>query len=187
MTLDTLRRRFFIALLPNLEIQDYADQIKEYFAQNYHSIGAQKSPPHITLQLPFEWEIEALPILEQALTSFAATQIAVPITLNGFGAFPPRVIYINVLKTPQLLALQQDLMTYCEASLGIVNPVSPTRSFVPHMTVAVRDLTKQNFDAAWAEFQTRQVNYEFTAPQLTLLMHDGQRWNVSAEFAFAPQ
>lgn len=186
MTLDTSIRRFFIALLPPLEIQDYATQIKEYFAQNYHSRGAQKSPPHITLQPPFEWKIEALPILEQTLASFAATQIAVPITLNGFGAFPPRVIYINVLKTPQLLALQQDLMAYCEASLGIIAPVSQTRPFAPHLTVAFRDLSKQNFRVAWGEFYNREVEYEFIATQLTLLVHDGKRWNVSAEFPFAP-
>lgn len=185
MTLDTSIRRFFIALLPNLEIQDYANQIKEYFAQNYHSIGAQKSPPHITLQPPFEWQLETLPTLEQALASFAATQKKVPITLNGFGAFPQGVIYINVLKTPELLALQQALKTYCQASFGIVNPVSQTRAFVPHMTVAFRDLTKENFEAAWAEFQTREVNYEFTAAKLSLLRHDGKRWNVKAEFPFA--
>lgn len=187
MTLDTSRCRFFIALLPPLEIQDYANQIKEYFAQNYHSLGAQKSPPHITLQPPFEWEIEALPILEQALASFAATQIVVPITLKGFGAFPPRVIYINVLKTPQLLALQQDLMAYCEASLGIINPVSKTRPFAPHLTVAFRDLSKQNFRVAWHEFHNREVEYEFISKQLTLLIHDGKRWNVSAEFPFLLQ
>jgi 2'-5' RNA ligase len=187
MTLDTSRRRFFMALLPNLEIQDYANQIKEYFAQNYHSIGAQKSPPHITLQPPFEWQLEALPTLETALNGFAAHQNQVPITLNGFGAFPPRVIYINVLKTAELLALQQALMTYSQESFGIVTPVSQTRAFVPHMTVAFQDLTKENFDAAWAEFQTRQVKYEFTVPQLTLLIHDGKRWNIHAEFPFAPQ
>lgn len=187
MTLDTSRCRFFIALLPPLEIQDYANQIKEYFAQNYHSRGAKKSPPHITLQPPFEWQLENLPMLETALASFAATRIAVPITLKNFGAFPPRVVYINVIKTSELMTLQQDLRTDCDASLGIINPDIPTRSFVPHMTVALRDLTQQNFDTAWAEFQTRQVEYEFTIPQLTLLRHDGKRWNVSAEFAFAPQ
>jgi 2'-5' RNA ligase len=186
MTLDNSIRRFFIALLPPLEIQDYADQIKEYFAQKYHSIGAQKYPPHITLQPPFEWKIEDLATLEQALASFAATQIAVPIVLNGFGAFPPRVIYIKVLRTPQLLALQLDLMAYCEASLGIID-LSKTRPFAPHLTVAFRDLSKQNFRVAWHEFHNREVEYEFIAAQLTLLMHDGKRWNVSAGFPFTSQ
>jgi len=186
-SLNQSKRRFFIALLPPLEIQDYANEIKQYFAQTYESRAAQKSPPHITLQPPFEWQLDTLPVLEQCLKTFADTRMPVPVTLNGFGAFVPRVIYINVLKTPELLTLQNDLMAYLEVSLGIVERVSKSRPFAPHMTVAFRDLTRQNFRAAWSEFQHRQLEFEFTAPQLTLLIHDGRQWNVSAEFPFLAQ
>jgi len=186
-SLNQSKRRFFIALLPPLEIQDYANEIKQYFAQTYESRAAQKSPPHITLQPPFEWQLDTLPVLEQCLKTFADTRTPVPVTLNGFGAFVPRVIYINVLKTPELVTLQQDLMAYLEASLGIFDQVSKTRPFAPHMTVAFRDLTRQNFRAAWPQFQHRQLEFEFTAPQLTLLIHDGRQWNVSAEFPFLAQ
>lgn len=78
-------------------------------------------------------------------------------------------------------------MAYCEAALGIIASVSQNRPFAPHLTVAFRDLTKQHFDEAWLEFQNRQVEYTFTTLQLTLLIHDGKRWNVSAEFPFATQ
>ena len=180
-------RRFFIALLPHQEIQDYANEIKQYFAQTYQSQHAQKSPPHITLQPPFEWQLDAVPVLEQCLRTFADTRTPVPVTLKGFGAFVPRVIYINVLKTPELLTLQNDLMAYLEGSLGIVNRVSKSRPFAPHMTVAFRDLTPQNFRTAWPEFKDRQLEFEFTASQLTLLIHDGRRWNVHSEFPFLAQ
>jgi len=59
--------------------------------------------------------------------TFAHNRKSVPVTLNGFGAFPPRVIYINVLKTQELLTLQTDLMAHLETLLGIVDPVSKTR------------------------------------------------------------
>jgi hypothetical protein len=52
------------------------------------------------------------------------------------------------------------------------------------MTVAFRDLTKQNFRTAWSEFQHRPLEFEFTASELTLLIHDGRGWNVSASFPF---
>ncbi|MCA1990598.1 MAG: 2'-5' RNA ligase family protein [Coleofasciculus sp. S288] len=185
--MDKSQRLFFIALLPPQEIQDYAKEIKEYFAQNYDSRHAQKSPPHITLQPPFEWQLDNLPALEQCLKAFADTRLPIPITLKGFGAFVPRVIYINVLKTPELLDLQNDLMAYVEASLGIVDPVSKKRPFAPHMTVAFKDLTKQNFRAAWPEFQHRELEFEFTASHLTLLMHEGRCWNVNSEFPFLEQ
>lgn len=178
------RNRFFIALLPPEEIQDYVKAIQQYNADRYASRGALKSPPHITLQPPFEWSVEQVPVLKQCLSTFANNRESVPVTLNGFAAFPPSVIYINVLKTQQLLTLQTDLMAHLEI-LGIVDPVSKTRAFSPHMTVAFRDLTRQNFKAAWPEFQQRQLQFEFTAGYLTLLVHDGKRWNVGAEFPFS--
>jgi 2'-5' RNA ligase len=178
--------RFFIALLPTQEIQDYANQIKQYFADQFASRGALNSPPHVTLQPPFEWADANIPLLEESLREFACGQQSVPITLSGFDVFAPRVIYINVVKSQELLTLQHDLMTYVESNLGIVDKVSKTRAFVPHMTVAFRDLTRQNFKAAWPEFKTRQLHFEFTADKLTLLLHDGKHWNIKSEFAFLP-
>ncbi|BAY94662.1 MULTISPECIES: 2'-5' RNA ligase family protein [unclassified Tolypothrix] len=174
---------FFIALLPPQDIQDYANQIKQYFVDNYASRHAQKSPPHITLQPPFQWADSEMSRLETSVGELAMGKQPVPITLKGFAAFAPRVIYINVLRTPELLNLQADLMAHVEATLGIVDEVGKTRPFAPHMTVAFRDLTKQNFKAAWPEFENRQLHFEFIADKLTLLMHDGRRWNIKSEFA----
>lgn len=174
---------FFIALLPPPDIQEYVTQIKQHFAERYGSRAALKSPPHITLQPPFEWAANNISTLEEYLGTFASGKQSVPVTLEGFSAFPPRVIYVDVLKSDQLLALQADLMPQME-KLGIVDKVSKTRPYAPHITVAFRDLTKQNFRVAWNEFQSRQLHFEFTATQLTLLLHDGSRWNVRAEFPF---
>lgn len=176
--------RFFIALLPPPDIQDYVNQIKQHFAECYGSCAAQKSPPHITLQPPFNWLDAEVPALQQYLSTFANRE-PVPVILSRFAAFVPRVIYINVLKTPELLTLQSDLIKHLEG-LKIIDPVSKSRAFTPHLTVAFRDLTRQNFKSAWAEFQQRQLHFEFTADYLTLLLHDGKRWNVYDEFSFLP-
>ncbi|MTJ07719.1 2'-5' RNA ligase family protein [Anabaena sp. UHCC 0204] len=124
--------RFFIALLPPQHIQEYANSIKQYFADKYASRSAQKSPPHITLQPPFEWPDNAV------------------------------------------------------SNLGIIDQVSKTSPFVPHLTVAFRDLTKQNFRTAWPEFVQRQLHFEYTATHLTLLIHNGKCWNIKSKFAFCP-
>lgn len=175
--------RFFIALLPPPDIQAQVNAIKQHFSDRYDSRAALKSPPHITLQPPFELQLVNLPALKQCLSTFANHREPVPVKLSGFAAFPPRVIYINVLKTQELLMLQTDLMAYLETVLEIVDPVS-TRPFSPHMTVAFRDLTRQNFKAAWLEFQQQALQFEFRANYVTLLLHDGKRWNVSDEFPF---
>lgn len=178
------KQRFFIALLPPQEIQDAVVSIQQTFVDRYRSKAALKSPPHITLQPPFEWFTSELPLLSQCLSEFAAQRQPISIALSGFGAFAPRVIFVNVLKTPELLALQSALMQQMETHLGIVNPVSKTRPFAPHVTVGFRDLTQPNFRVAWAEFQDQPLQFSFTASCLTLLIHNGQRWMVGQEFPF---
>lgn len=180
------KQLFFIALLPPQDIQDNVTKIKEYFAEHYGSRHALKSPPHITLQPPFEWLADDLPQLEECLANFSLGRSPFSITLSGFAAFPPRVIYVNVVKAPELLAIHQDLSTCLETTLGILDPASKTRSFTPHMTVAFRDLTRKNFQAAWREFEKRMLDFEFTPLQLTLLIHEGDQWKISREFPFSP-
>ncbi|ERT09653.1 ligT like Phosphoesterase family protein [Lyngbya aestuarii BL J] len=175
---------FFIALLPTVDIQNEVTEIKQYFVEKYDSRHALKSPPHVTLQPPFKWSTDKLDHLEECLVNFSQAYSPLPITLSGFGAFPPRVIYVNVIKTPELLTLQKELMSYLETTLNIVDQVSKRRPFSPHMTVAFRDLTRQNFRAAWLEFEHQSLEYQFTVSQLTLLVHNGKRWNIKAEFPF---
>ncbi|MEG4443152.1 2'-5' RNA ligase family protein [Microcoleus sp. AT9_B5] len=176
------KQRFFIALVPPPDIEQHITEIKLYFAEHYNSRGALNSPPHITLQPTFECLAEDVPKLEESLNQFSANRLSIPVTLSGFAAFAPRVIYVDVVKSPELLEIHKDLMSYIEANLGIADRVSQTRPFVPHMTVAFRDLTEENFQTAWLEFAGRSLHFEFTASALTLLLHDGSRWNISKQF-----
>lgn len=176
--------RYFIALLPPQTIQTEATAIKHVFKERYQSKAALRSPPHITLQPPFEWPKSATPKLEQALTQFATQANPIPISLLGFSAFPPRVIYINVLKTPELMTLQAKLIGYLESTLSIVPSRSKQRPFSPHLTVAFRDLKPAQFRQAWPEFKNCPFQAEFVVPNLTLLLHDGVRWHSCQHFTF---
>ena len=155
---------YFIALLPPQHIHHYPNQIKQHFAENYSSHNAHKSPPHFTLQSPFDWQDDNIAPLESCLQNFVAfPQESIPITLNNLGAFAARVIYIHVNKNEELLALKTKLMAHMEDELGIVDPVSKKCSFTPHMNVAFRDLTKQNFKLAWQHLKAQELYFQFTA------------------------
>ena len=180
----TSKKRFFIALIPPSNVQAEATKIKEYFKEVYDSTAALKSPPHVTLQPPFEWDMEELSKLIKELNGFSASQAPFSITLNGFAAFKPRVIYINVVKTPELLSIQKSLISHLEFSLNIVHQVSKNRPFAPHLTVAFRDLTKKNFYQAWPEFENREIYHHFIINQLTLLIHNGKKWEIHSEYKF---
>ena len=175
--------RFFIALVPPEPIHAYANEIQQYFWEQYNSRKALNSPPHITLQPPFDWPEAEVERLMAALADFTADCQGVAISLPGFAAFPPRVIYIDVVRTPELMALHTALTTFMESQLGIVDKRARHRPFKPHMTVAFRDLKPAAFRKAWPEFKDKPLQYEFKAQALVLLRHNGQRWEIYQQFA----
>ncbi len=178
------KQLFFVAILPPLNIQRSVNEIKHQFAKVYKSKAALKSPPHITLQPPFYWEIARLDEIKIVLTEFANKQKSFPVILDGFAAFKPRVIYVNVHKTPELIAVQKELIQLLESSLQIVHKVSKTRPFKPHVTLGFKDLSKANFYQAWEEFQKKEFDAKFTATRLTLLQFKEKKWEIDSEFYF---
>ncbi|MBO9999789.1 MAG: 2'-5' RNA ligase family protein [Cyanobacteria bacterium SID2] len=173
---------YFIALLPPLEIRQDITQLKEYARDTYGSQAALKSPPHITLQPPFKLLEANIPLLKQRLTEFAGKTAPIEIELSGFAAFPPRVVFVDVVHTPGLMAVQPALTAYLKETLGIEDDRSRHRQFHPHVTIAFRDLQRHQFKKLWADVRDRSLYYPFTVFDLTLLQHDGRRWNVEAEF-----
>ena len=178
------KQLFFIALLAPTEVNLEVNNIKQHFAEVYHSKAALKSPPHVTLQPPFYWQTERLSDLKTLLQKFSQERSQIPMILDGFAAFRPRVIYVDVHRTTELLAIHQELMKELESTLGIVHRASKTRPFAPHMTVGFKDLTKINFYKAWQEFKERQLYFEFVVSELTLLAHNGRRWEIEQNFGF---
>jgi 2'-5' RNA ligase len=177
--------RFFIALMPPAEIQAEAIAIRQEIADRHHRSAAAKSPPHITLQPPFEWPDDRQSELEQVLHTIASQLSAIPIVLHGFGAFAPRVIYIDVVPTSTLLQVQKTLSQQLEIILGIVDPNAKTRCFTPHMTIAYQNLFPKNFEMTWQTLCDRPFHAEFTVPALTLLQHNGHQWQCHSNVPFS--
>ncbi|WP_017306460.1 2'-5' RNA ligase family protein [Spirulina subsalsa] len=174
--------RYFIALLPPLEVQQQANELKAYFARVYDSRKAFNAPPHITLYPPFLWPENRWAELIEVLGQFAQHQRPIPIVIDGFGAFKPRVIFLRPRKTPELMEIEQTLGAVLKEELGLVLP-QKHRSFNPHITLAFRDLTRDNFKAAWSKFEKREFYSAFTLNQLTLLRHQEHHWEIEREFA----
>ncbi|MBW4461180.1 MAG: 2'-5' RNA ligase family protein [Nodosilinea sp. WJT8-NPBG4] len=179
--------RFFVALLPPQPVQDAITAIKQDVERRFGSRAALQSPPHITLQPPFDWSLERLDELQHHLHRFARQQRPLPVVLEGFSAFPPRVIYVDVHQTASLMAVQPALIAHLETHCGLRQSDRASdhrrapRPFTPHVTVGFRDLTPAAFHQAWAEFEHRPFSADFDVPTLTLLRHDGQVWQIFSE------
>lgn len=177
--------QYFIAIVPSHPAFEQAMEWKLYVSQHYGATAALRSPPHITLHMPFQWKLSREDDLNNGFRNFAKTQNSFPISLNGFGWFEPRVIFIRVEESPSLHSLQNQLVRFCRVQFNLFNAQYQDKPFYPHLTIAFRDLKKPDFYRAQREFGDRQFSAHFEATDFALLKHDGKKWQVLSKFALA--
>lgn len=173
---------YFVAIIPPDPVLNDAQQLKKHFAQTYNSKAALRSPPHITLHMPFRYKVEKEKKITDSLEQITSEVAPFSIQINGFGAFDPRVIYLNVIRNESLVHLQRQVGQTMKKTLNIHNANYKDRVFNPHLTVAFRDLRKPAFHEAWKVFKEKPYDTGFTTSAFSLLKHDGQSWQVFKSF-----
>lgn len=144
----------------------------------FGSKAAIKSPPHITLHMPFKWKDSKVQKLIEVLDSFKFDQCPFEVELSGFDYFPPKVVFVNVIPNKILADLQSRLTKHIRRDLQIMNSDYKNRGFHPHITVAFRDLKKVDFPKAQTRFNQIHYQSRFSAHNIHLLKHNGTKWEV---------
>ena len=166
---------YFIAVVPPEDMRDRVTEIKEDFAEKFNSRHALKSPPHITLHMPFKWKEAKRDHLDEKLSEVARRHRTFSIAIRNFNCFEPRVIFLDVDHSSELAGLQKDVRQAMK-TLNVFNSNYREKPFHPHMTVAFRDLRKKEFYRAWKIYKEREISFEFPVKAITLLRHTGKRW-----------
>jgi len=177
-------KQYFIALVPPSPVYDDALRLKNYFRDQYNSKASLNSPPHITMHMPFRWKETKEKELTESLKSFCLGRPTFKLQLLNFGAFAPRVIFIDVTPSEELAQLSKELQRFCKRDLNLFNASYKDLAFHPHMTLAFRDLKKPMFLKAWEEFQERKFAAVFNVDKLVLLKHNGKVWDEFRDFDF---
>jgi 2'-5' RNA ligase len=175
---------YFLAIVPQRLLRERIRKIKMEFAEAYQTKASLRSPAHITLHMPFQWKFEKEDILFTALYKLTENVRSFSIELNGFGAFKPRVIYLNVKAPEPLHELQQSVTRLMKREFNIFNANWRDYPFNPHLTLAFRDLRPANFDKAWKENKDRVFEESFEAEGLVLLKHNQKEWEIYKQFPF---
>ncbi|MDH5603927.1 MAG: 2'-5' RNA ligase family protein [Cyclobacteriaceae bacterium] len=177
--------RYFIALVPGGDLYGEVMAMKEHMAKKYRSKAGLRSPPHITLHMPFIYKEKNEDRLVKKL-SVLSQEKQIMTALSGFGAFPPRVIYIRVELNNDLYDLWKKVVTVTRRDLGLDNADYKSLGFIPHMTLAFRDLKKDLFHKAWAEYSVKEFEREFPVREIALLKQGEQGWNVLKSYPLNP-
>src|SRR5213592_676790 len=88
---------YFIALVAPDHINHDVLKWKQFMKERFDCLVALRSPAHITLIPPFWMEGSLENRLEDALKKFSKQQLSFALELANFGAFKPRVIYVDVV------------------------------------------------------------------------------------------
>ncbi len=175
---------YFIAILPPEDVRNIISGLKEYMKENYKAAHALKSPPHITLIPPFRWPETDQDIIIREIERFSEKEKAFTVTLKDYGAFPPRVLYINISRNRILEDLYSRFVLATEKWLTLTDKVIRAGRFSPHITLATRDLSKDNFHKAWEEFRDKSFSADFVVDKIVLLKHNGKNWDIFHEAPF---
>jgi 2'-5' RNA ligase len=184
--IETHRRktgRYFIAIIPPEPLYREVQELKEYFRDRYHGHAALRSPPHITLHMPFEWKREKESMLCDALESFFNNIGTFELKLLNFSCFAPKTIFIDVELCPELETVQKELERFCRGNLNLFQARYRDLPFHPHLTIAFRDMKKETFAEAWGEFGKKKFIRKFNVSRVALLKDNETLWKPVCYFS----
>ena len=176
---------YYIAVLAPDSINEQVLKWKHFMRDRFGCIVALKSPAHITLISPFWMNAEKQTELEASLANFCLLQKNIHVELENFDAFKPRVIFVNVLQSPELSNLAHNLEQHLSADSNF--PIKHSSlPLHPHITIANRDLKKTDFTDSWQYFTNKKYSASFEAAGITLMKYNGMQWEAvhNARFPF---
>ncbi len=173
---------YFIAIIPAEPLRKQVNALKEDISQAYHTFHALKAPPHITLIPPFTITSQKEHIITNFIAECVCSWTSFEVSIMDYGAFTPKVIYLDIAKNDTLIRLQRWLKEKCAKDLGI--GMDKGLPFHPHMTLAFRDLSPQMFGKAWQRYKAEKFRADFGVMSLFLLKHTGLSWEIAREFPF---
>ncbi|SIS55765.1 2'-5' RNA ligase [Belliella pelovolcani] len=175
--------KYFIAWVPSEALFDQVHQLKLKLKDTFGLKYALKSPPHITLKMPFSWNEAKEGILIEKVKEFSNNLKPFSIQIDGFDRFGKRVIFVRVNENKDLIALQSSLTTFCKQELKLVSELSD-RNYHPHMTIAFKDIKERQFDLYFSFLSTLSIQAQDQVDSISLLKRIEGRWEVVYQVFF---
>lgn len=173
--------KYFIAIVPEGEIQQKATDLKLMLKEDFNLKYALKSPAHVTLKMPFNWNEAKESKLIDLLTGFCQDQQPFQLKFSGFDKFGKRVIFIKIKENPTLSSLQIGLSKFCKTNLNLVEELSD-RAYHPHMTLAFKDLKEIRFAEYWDFIKKQKFEAKEEVKDIALLKRIEGKWVVVNKF-----
>lgn len=167
--------KYLLAIVPEESVCQKITQLKEQLYESFGLKYALKSPPHITLKMPFVHNEKKEGELIKLLQGYIAKEKTFPLSLRGVGAFGNRVSFLKVRYPPELMLFQQGLIRFFKRNLKKHLELSDT-NFHPHLTVAFKDFKKGQFDEVMECVKNAAIKESIQVHQVSLLKKVNGLW-----------
>jgi 2'-5' RNA ligase len=169
---------YCITIIPPEPVYSEAREFQQHIAEIYHSKEALKVLPHITLIPPFHLEESREAELFTFLGKAVSGDNPFELSIDGFGSFTVGVIYAAVIAGDKLKKLEKELTLSFYKKFNLSKERGPAHAFIPHITMAYKDLTPFESPRAWSEFKDKLYRRKWMLKDIAVLRHNGKSWEV---------
>lgn len=184
----------FVGVLAPPELADAVEECRAWMAARYGCSAGYRTAPHVTVIPPFALpelltgslltgreerpeDVPAVPRLEETLAAWASRQTPFEGRVTGFGAFAERTIFASLVEDPRWTAFHDSLAgTLADAFPGLIP--RERRPYVPHLTVANRDIPPEALAPALEHFASLALDKPFPVDHVALFEWTGGLWSV---------
>ncbi|MEQ9064492.1 MAG: 2'-5' RNA ligase family protein [Vicingaceae bacterium] len=176
-----MKKLYFVAIALPSPTKEEITGLKEGFIKKYGIRHALKSPPHITLHMPMRVEADREVELIKKVKNACRKLTKGKFQLRGISSFPPRTVFIDVLKSDWLentrMVIQRAMQ---EGGFGKLDD-----HFHPHVTLMTRDVNRETYARAFQDLKDLIFDDEVPGNEITLFKHDGKQWKELESFELA--
>jgi 2'-5' RNA ligase len=158
-----------IGVLSILEDSSYKEvkRLWKLFETKYHSVGVQKfNYPNITFQ---GGTTSNLNQLRKDFKKLVLQIDPFEIGVNGIGHFGKKTIFLNVKKSNELVVVNKIICDFLKIHCRELFELYLPKSWVPHITLAMDDLTSDNFESLWDELSSKKINFQQTLHNICIV------------------
>ena len=140
--------------------------------------GIYQTPfPHISYHVCGDYHLDKVKTVMQV---FARHTSPFRVRMAGLGIFsgPSPVLYIPIVRSPQLAEFQHELWHQVTKSSGRLEFAYRPARWVPHITLAQNDLTQKELAAIVRKYCTLELNQQVTLNNLALIYDMGEEHEV---------
>jgi 2'-5' RNA ligase len=154
-----------------------------FIAKTWGPKHALRTPPHITIIPPMALKQEEVPLIFSMASALSLSFSSFTMQLNGYGAFKPRVVFVHPQKCEALDGLEATWEHAIKQKLPHALANYPDRPYHPHVTLAHKDVRREQFEKIWDHYSALDYRVNFEVKEFCVLDHTKDGWAVERRFS----